>query len=115
MQIILFSQVFCNFFITFYLDQRQTQRKDRFHEAWLLLSMLVSDKMLQQNILIKFLSYGYFTSRKVSKYGVISGPYFPVFGLNTEIHAVNLRIQPEYRKIRSRNNTIFRRLPRSAF
>ena len=24
-----------------------------------------------------------FTSWKVSKYGVISGPYFPVFGLNT--------------------------------
>ena len=25
-----------------------------------------------------------FTAWKVSKYGVISGPYFPVFGLNTE-------------------------------
>ena len=25
-----------------------------------------------------------FTARKMSKYGVISGPYFPVFGLNTE-------------------------------
>ena len=24
------------------------------------------------------------TARKVAKYGVISGPYFPVFGLNTE-------------------------------
>ena len=24
-----------------------------------------------------------FTERKVSKYGVISGPFFPVFGLNT--------------------------------
>ena len=24
------------------------------------------------------------TARKVSKYGFISGPYFPVFGLNTE-------------------------------
>ena len=24
-----------------------------------------------------------FTAGKVSKYGVISGPYFPVFGLNT--------------------------------
>ena len=24
-----------------------------------------------------------YTTRKVSKYGVISGPYFPVFGLNT--------------------------------
>ena len=25
------------------------------------------------------------TLREVSKYGVISGPYFPVFGLNTKI------------------------------
>ena len=31
---------------------------------------------------------------KMSKYGVISGPYFPVFGLNTEIYSVNsVRIQ----------------------
>ena len=29
--------------------------------------------------------------REVSKYGVISGPYFPVFGLNTERYGV-LRI-----------------------
>ena len=27
-----------------------------------------------------------------------SGPYFPEFGLNTEIYSVNLRIQSEYRK-----------------
>ena len=26
----------------------------------------------------------YYTGRKVSKYGVISGPYFFVFGLNTK-------------------------------
>ena len=26
----------------------------------------------------------------MSKYGVISGPYFPVFGLNREIYGVNL-------------------------
>ena len=31
-------------------------------------------------------------ARKVSKYGVFSGPYFPVFGLNTGIYFVNLRI-----------------------
>ena len=29
------------------------------------------------------------TAWKVSKYGVISGPYFPVFGLNTEIYFIN--------------------------
>ena len=26
----------------------------------------------------------------MSKYGVISGPYFPVFGLNMEIYSVDL-------------------------
>ena len=41
------------------------------------------------------------------KCGVISGPYFPVFGLNTEIYGVNLRIQSEYRKIQTRNNSVF--------
>ena len=34
----------------------------------------------------------------MSKYGVLSGPYFPVFGLNTEIFFVNLCIQSEYGK-----------------
>ena len=37
------------------------------------------------------------TAWKVSKYGVTSGPYFPIIGLNTEIYGVNLRIQSEYR------------------
>ena len=32
------------------------------------------------------------TARKVSKYGVFSGPYFPVFGLNTEIYEVYIHI-----------------------
>ena len=31
-----------------------------------------------------------------------SGLYFPAFGLNTEIYSVNLRIQSECRKIRTR-------------
>ena len=34
----------------------------------------------------------------VSEYGVIPGPYFPVFGLNTEIYYINLRIQSEYQE-----------------
>ena len=41
------------------------------------------------------------TAWKVCKYRVFSGPYFPIFGLNTEIYSVNLRIQSEYRKIRT--------------
>ena len=36
--------------------------------------------------------------------GDFSGSYFLVFGLNTEIDEVNLRIHFEYRKIRSRKN-----------
>ena len=40
--------------------------------------------------------------------GVFSGPYFPVFVLNTEIYAVNLRIQSEYEEIQTRKNSVFR-------
>ena len=47
------------------------------------------------------------------KYGVISGSYFSVFGLNTEIYGVNLRIQSEYRKIGTRNNSVFGHFLRS--
>ena len=36
----------------------------------------------------------YFTAYKVSKYDVSSGPYFPVFELNTQIYEINsVRIQ----------------------
>ena len=47
------------------------------------------------------------TAWKVSKYGITSGQYFPVFGLSTEIYGANLRIQPEYRKIRTSNNSTY--------
>ena len=43
---------------------------------------------------------------RVSKYGVFSGPYFPVFGLNTERHGVSLRIQSECAKIQTRKNSV---------
>ena len=45
------------------------------------------------------------TAWKVSKYRVFSGPYFPVFGLNTEIYGVNLRIQSKYGKKWTRKNS----------
>ena len=48
-----------------------------------------------------------YTAWKVSKCRDFSGPYFPVFGLNTEIYFVNIRIQSEYRKIRTRRNSAF--------
>ena len=49
----------------------------------------------------------------MSQYGVISDPYFPVFGLNTKIFSANLRIQSEYRKIRTRKNSVFGLFSRS--
>ena len=48
------------------------------------------------------------TAWKMSKYRVISGSYFPVFGLNMEIiYSINLCIQSEYRKKGIRNNSVF--------
>ena len=44
---------------------------------------------------------------QVSRYRVISGPYFPAFRLNTERYEVSIRIQSECRKIRTRNNSVF--------
>ena len=55
------------------------------------------------------------TASKVSKYGVFSGPYFPVSGLNTEIYSINLRIQSEYRKIQTRKNSVFAHFSRIAY
>ena len=57
----------------------------------------------------------YVTAWKVSKYGVISVPYFPAFGLNTERYEVSLRIQPECGKTRTRNNSVFGLFSRSLF
>ena len=53
------------------------------------------------------------TAWKVSKYGVYSGPYFPVFRRITEIYKVNLRIQSEYRKMWTRKNSLFGHFSRS--
>ena len=55
------------------------------------------------------------TAWKVSKYGVFSGPYFPGFGLNTEIYSVSLRNQSEYWKIRTRKNFVFGHFSRSVW
>ena len=52
-------------------------------------------------------------SEKYYKYGVFSGPYFPEFGLDTEIYGVNFRIQSEYRKIWTRSNSVFGHFSRS--
>ena len=39
---------------------------------------------------------------KSVRIGSYSGPYFPAFGLNTERYSIFLRIQSEYRRIRTR-------------
>ena len=53
------------------------------------------------------------TTWKVTKYGVISGPYFPAFGLKTERYFVSLRIQSACGEIRTRNNSVFGHLSTS--
>ena len=52
-------------------------------------------------------------SEKCNKYGVFSGLYFPEFGLDTKIYGVNFRIQSEYRRIWTRNNSVFEHFSRS--
>ena len=52
---------------------------------------------------------------KVSKYGVISGPYFPAFGLNTERYFV-LCISPHSVRVREnadQKNSVFEHFSRS--
>ena len=52
----------------------------------------------------------------MSKYGVVSGPYFPTFGLNTDQKiSLSLRIQSDYERIWTRNNSVFGRFSRSVF
>ena len=36
-------------------------------------------------LILNIIFYVMYIASKVSKYGVFSGPYFPVFGLNAEI------------------------------
>ena len=36
------------------------------------------------------------TKREKVQFGVYTGPYFPILGLNAEIYKVNLCIQPEF-------------------
>ena len=41
-------------------------------------------------------------SRRVQESNeIFSGPYFPAFGLETEIYPVNFRIQSKYEKIKT--------------
>ena len=63
----------------------------------------------------EYTSNGWFyTTWKMSTYGVFPGPYFSVLGLNTERYSVSLRIQSECGKIQTRKNSIFEQFSRSA-
>ena len=59
--------------------------------------------------------FEHITKSKVSKYRIISSPYFPVFRLNTEIYSVNVHIQSKYKKIQAINNFAFKHFSRSVF
>ena len=63
-----------------YTLEKQTQILEKFQNIPVLL-------YLKGGIIMNktYYSEASFTAWKVSKYGVFSGPYFPVFGLNTEI------------------------------
>ena len=55
-----------------------------------------------------------YTAWNESKYGDFSGLHFPVFGLNKEIYSINLHIQSEYMKTRSRKSYVFEHFKRNA-
>ena len=68
----------------------------------------------QKNINIKFLIFNIKLNIDISLLPVksvqirsFSGPCFPVFGLNIKIYGVNLRIQSEWRKKRTRKTPYF--------
>ena len=46
-----------------------------------------------------------YLASKVSKFEDFSGPYFPIFELNTDIYSLSLRIQYEYGKILTRKTS----------
>ena len=84
-----------------------------FYFSWNHQKTWFSGHFLEEFKLISSLKLAkYYTAWKVSNYGVFSGPYFPVFGLNTEI-SVNLCIQCEYRNIRTRKYSLFGHFSRS--
>ena len=58
-------------------------------------------------ILLNLISSFSLTAQKMSKYGVLSDSYFPVFGLNMEIYEINFCIQSKYGKIQTRKNSVF--------
>ena len=73
--------------------------------------------LLKEHLLISLCLHVHFKGplreKCPNRYKVFSGPYFPVFGLNTKIYSVNPRIQSEHRKIRTRKYSVFGHFSRS--
>ena len=71
-----------------YHDKYKTQEMyDKAVDSCLLALKFVPDWFVKNEMIEKLDSA--VTTQKVSKYKLFSGPYFPVFGLNTEIYGVN--------------------------
>ena len=68
---------------------------------------IVFFKLLHLSYLLSITDYKELHCLKSIQIRIFSGPYFTVFELNTEICSVNLHIPSEYRKIRTRKNTVF--------
>ena len=64
-------------------------------------------KIFRTQVFAGFAVFSFNTARKVSKYGVISGPYCPAFRLNMERYEASLRILSECGKIQTRNDSVF--------
>ena len=72
-----------------------------------ILSSILILSFLQKFRKLRFLRKKLPLHEKCPNMEFFSGPYFSAFGLNTEIYGINLRIQSEYRKIRTRKNSVF--------
>ena len=83
-------------------------------KCWLGDLMLFRQLALWWNQFIIIIFLISFTTWKVSKYGVFSGPYFLAFGLNRERYSVSLPTQSDCGKTRTRKNFVFGHFWRSA-
>ena len=66
-------------------------------------------EFLTRKLIFSFLSFALICVKSICIWS-FSGPYFPLFGLNTERYSVSLCIQSEWGKIRARktpNTEIF--------
>ena len=72
--------------------------------------MVFNDKSPKLKVTLEYV----LSPQREKCHGVFSGPYFPTFGLDMEISGVNLLIQHEYSKTRTRKNSVFGHFLRSA-